>query len=29
VQEASPFPPLPREFERDSANVEFQFQLQR
>lgn len=29
VQEAAPFPPLPREFERDSANVEFQFQLQR
>lgn len=29
VQEASPFPPLPREFERESANVEFQFQLQR
>ena len=29
VQEASPFPPLPREFERDSATVEFQFQLQR
>jgi len=29
VLEASPLPELPREFERDSANVEFTFQLQR
>jgi TonB family protein len=29
IQDASPLPELPREFERDSANVEFTFQLQR
>jgi periplasmic protein TonB len=29
VMEAAPFEPLPREFARDSANVEFTFQLQR
>ena len=29
VIEAAPFPELPREFQRDSANVEFTFQLQR
>jgi len=29
ILEASPLPELPREFERDSANVEFTFQLQR
>lgn len=29
VLEASPLPELPREFERNSANVEFTFQLQR
>jgi protein TonB len=29
VLEASPLPELPREFERDSATVEFTFQLQR
>ena len=29
VLEAAPLPELPREFERDSANVEFTFQLQR
>ncbi|MBM3783278.1 MAG: TonB C-terminal domain-containing protein [Acidobacteria bacterium] len=29
VTEASPLPELPREFERDFANVEFTFQLQR
>jgi protein TonB len=29
VQEAAPFQPLPREFERDSANIEFWFQLKR
>ncbi|MFN0103794.1 MAG: TonB family protein [Bryobacteraceae bacterium] len=29
ILEASPLPALPREFERDSANVEFTFQLQR
>jgi protein TonB len=29
VSEASPFPPLPRGFERDSAAVEFWFQLKR
>jgi protein TonB len=29
VQEASPLPPLPPEFERRSANVEFNFQFQR
>lgn len=29
VLEAAPLPPLPREFERDTANVEFSFQLQR
>lgn len=29
VMEASPLPELPREFERNSANVEFTFQLQR
>jgi len=29
VLEASPLPELPREFERESANVEFTFQLQR
>lgn len=29
ILEAAPLPELPREFERDSANVEFTFQLQR
>lgn len=29
ILEAAPLPPLPREFGRDSANVEFSFQLQR
>jgi protein TonB len=29
IQEASPLPPLPKEFARDVANVEFQFQLRR
>lgn len=29
IQEASPLPALPREFERDVANVEFQFQFRR
>lgn len=29
VMDASPLPELPREFDRDSANVEFTFQLQR
>lgn len=29
ILEAAPLPPLPREFERDSAVVEFTFQLQR
>lgn len=29
VVEASPLPPLPREYERDSANIEFWFELKR
>ena len=29
IREASPFPELPRAFERDSANIEFWFQLKR
>jgi TonB family protein len=29
ILEASPFPPLPREFERNSATVEFVFELKR
>ncbi len=29
IMEASPFPELPRAFERDSANIEFWFQLKR
>jgi protein TonB len=29
VMDASPFPPLPPQFERDSANVEFWFELKR
>jgi len=29
ILEASPFPPLPPGFERDSARIEFQFQLKR
>jgi len=29
VQEAAPFQPLPREYERDSATIEFWFQLKR
>jgi periplasmic protein TonB len=29
IMDASPFPPLPSAFERDSARIEFQFQLKR
>ena len=29
IQEASPFPPLPAQFEKDSVTVEFQFELKR
>ena len=29
ILEASPFPPLPKEFERSSATVEFVFELKR
>jgi len=29
IVDCSPFPPLPAEFERDSANIEFQFLLKR
>ena len=29
ILEASPFPPLPKEFERNSATVEFVFELKR
>ncbi len=29
VMDAAPFPPLPQGYERNEANVELQFQLQR
>jgi protein TonB len=29
VMDAAPFPPLPSDFDRNEANVELQFQLQR
>ena len=29
IQEAAPFPELPRQFEKDSATIEFWFELKR